>query len=229
MGELSGGNMTSILSSFLVILAVLLVASAQDCPVGANSEVCSGKGSCIHFDGGEALCACASGRTGNDCSEEADDACDFSHVENLSSSNIPLSVSAEFENGNLLVNIVYPLVAERTSTSIAIDSNGSSNTDCTYPGTFWKRVTSSCQDEFVGEMPWDVIRSCGWDLDDSNQDEDRFLAYLVLEHHDEIDPFVGRGGSVKLDRTTNHIVPIEVVFQKDAEATGYSDADVILS
>lgn len=204
-----------------VLLAMLAVApasaQAHTCPVDATFGQCFGEGSCVTYPDSNAFCACSSGSSGNDCSAPIDPAleCPFNSVTNLATDNIPVAAQASFTNDELTIVIKSPLVTERGYSTIHVDDSASDNWNCTYPGQYWSRSFDGCLDQFTGVLPWaESQSSCGWVADNSDPDYFVYNADLVLTHHDFIEPFAGRPGSVPVERVTDHLIPLEVRFQK---------------
>lgn len=208
-----------ILAASLFVLLVIVPASAQThtCDVDPTFGECYGEGTCVTYLDSNAFCACASGSSGSNCSVPVDSglACPFNSVDDLATDNIPVSVQASFTDDELTIVIKSPLVTERNYSTIHVDDSASDDWNCTYPGQYWSRSFDGCLDQFTGVLPWaESQAACGWVADNSDPDYYLYHADLVLTHHDFIDPFAGRPGSVPVERVTDHLIPLEVRFQK---------------
>jgi len=212
---------------FLAILAIVslfyLQATAQSlasCPIIGGEEC--GAGFCSDIASGIAGpkgCACPSGVSGDSCQSEIALSCEasFNSVANLVTENIPIAVTASFTNDELTVVVDSPLVTEREYTTVWVDESVPSDARCGYPGDHWTRSfdETDCHDIFTGVMPWaEQTANCGWALDNSDDYWFTYNADMIIQHHDFIDPFAGRAGSAAVERLTQHIVPLEVQFQK---------------
>jgi len=209
--------MRSVLATLLAVLLVGLAAS-QSCPVfGGN--VCSSEGSCINYSPSEAYCACASGSSGPDCAGAAAGTCTFNSVSATSTNNIPIAVLASYDNDMLTVSVKSPLVTERAYSTIWLDDSVATNSNCTYPGKFWSREFDGCADRFLGVMPWIDTNSCGWVLDSSDLEYFTYNTNMLIQHHDLIDPFAGRADQPPVQRLTQHVIPLQVQFQKSIDVS----------
>ena len=214
--------MRSILASVFVALLFVGLSTAQlTCPAPGGNQ-CNNEGSCLSYPNLDSYCACHSGFGGSDCATPADAACPFNSVSATATANIPLAVLASYTNDQLTVSVKSPLVTERSYSTIALDQSSASNPNCTYPGAYWSRSFDGCNDRFLGVMPWIDTNNCGWILDSSDLEYFTYNTNMLLQHHDLIDPFSGRTGQAPVERLTQHVVPIQVQFQKSIEVLFFS-------
>jgi len=69
-------------------------------------------------------------------------------------------------------------------------------------------------------MPWALTNdNCGWVLDSSDLEYFTYNSDMTIQHHDLIDPFNGRTGQQPVERLTQHVVPLQVQFQKYIDVT----------
>jgi hypothetical protein len=169
------------------------------------------------FNESQSFCACRSGFSGEDCATEVGGACSgsFGSVNVVATGHAPVSIDVFFDADVLNVGIVSPLVTERNYSLVFIDNSVADNENCTYPGTYWSRSFSTCNDIFTGAMPWSDNDDCGWDLDNTSPSLAVYSSQMVVEHHDFVDPFGTRNSSEEVERITQHIVPLTISFPKN--------------
>jgi len=134
-------------------------------------------------------------------------------------SNIPIAVLGSYTNNQLSINIKSPLVTERAYSTIALDAATATNPNCSYPGAYWTKRFNGCNDEFSAVMNWTDITDCGWTFDSSDVEYFTYDTNMIIQHHDLIDPFAGRTGQSPVERLTQHVVPLQVQFQKSIEVS----------
>jgi hypothetical protein len=111
-----------------------------------------------------------------------------------------------------------PLVAQRLNSRISFDSSGLDNYNCSYPGPFWSHTIESCNDKYVGAMPWLQSSNCGWVFNNSDPDYYQYTANMIIDNNDELDTFASRGGPITL-RQTQDVIPLLLQFQKFVEVS----------
>jgi hypothetical protein len=162
---------------------------------------------CIPRDEGETgFCSCNSGWYTPACVLKAPPTCTLKWVTpaDFATNGPPaVDVSVKFQCASLKIVAQSRLVVGRVSTEITFNHNTSSL--CSYPGLMWlKDVNStSCTEQWRSHIPWNIARTCANWVITEDCDWTTWTSYLVIKHKD------GWG-----NRTTEHVVPIQVKFPK---------------
>lgn len=198
---------------FFVFTLLLLNVKAYQC-FGVDSfslNVCSGQGACYGID----KCNCNSGYAGAKCEQKASTSCVWNLNSQTQTNYYPIieASTLDFQNNNLIINILAPLVQGRLNTTIYIEDP--TNLDCKYPGNFATNTLSEtlpCNNVYGFVLPWNRGQRCGWSM----QTQDGYITYTAKIFIEELEN-IGTLRGTPIQRIIKRIIPVSVKFQTSIE------------
>lgn len=198
----------SLAFALLSLAAFFHISLTLNCTT--NSTCNEPLGRCIsNYSTPISFCSCRSGSYGEFCDIPAPSNCPYETLSGNASIG-KTNISVSFISDNLVIRISSNLVKERNYTIISLDDSGVANPNCTYPGFYWTRRVSSCNDVYTGTLPWSGHISCGWVESNSDAYFTRYAAQLLIEHHDFVNPFGNRTSAEAIERLVQHYQPLTV-------------------